>query len=107
MWPNARSAPSRPRPTSAASSSTRGECGAVSTCHCHRSSASRPRTGPTLVLWGEHDEWLAPSVDDRLTAAIPGARRATVPGAGHFVAEDNPRDTAAELIRFFRAVPDS
>ncbi|MDA3646883.1 alpha/beta hydrolase [Saccharopolyspora indica] len=58
-------------------------------------------TAPTLVLWGEHDEWLAPAVGDRLAAAISGARRATVAGAGHFVAEDNPQDTAAELIRFF------
>ncbi|MER7081772.1 Pimeloyl-ACP methyl ester carboxylesterase [Saccharopolyspora kobensis] len=60
-------------------------------------------TAPTLVLWGEHDEWLAPAVGDRLAAAIPGARRATVAGAGHFIAEDDPQGTAAELIRFFEA----
>lgn len=57
-------------------------------------------TAATLVLWGEHDEWLEPATADRLAAAIPGARRATVPGAGHFVAEDNPHDTADELLRF-------
>ncbi|MCI2422988.1 alpha/beta hydrolase [Saccharopolyspora sp. K220] len=58
-------------------------------------------TAPTLVLWGEHDAWLHPSTGDRLAASIPRARRATVIGAGHFVAEDNPRDTAAELLKFF------
>jgi pimeloyl-ACP methyl ester carboxylesterase len=64
-------------------------------------------TAPTLVLWGEQDEWLPQSVGDRLAAAIPGARRATVPGAGHFVAEDNPQGTAAELLRFFAESHDS
>lgn len=58
-------------------------------------------TVPTLVLWGEQDTWLEPDVGDRLAAAIPGARRANVPDAGHFLAEDNPLDTADELLRFF------
>lgn len=58
-------------------------------------------TAPVLVLWGEHDEWLAPRVGDRLAAAIPDARREDVPDAGHFLAEDNPRDTADALLRFF------
>jgi pimeloyl-ACP methyl ester carboxylesterase len=57
-------------------------------------------TVPTLVLWGEHDEWLPTAMGDRLAAAIPGARRETIAGAGHFVAEDNPEDTAAALLRF-------
>lgn len=55
---------------------------------------------PTLVLWGDHDQWLAPSTGERLATAIPGARHATVTAAGHFVAEDNPRDTADALLRF-------
>ncbi|GAA4427752.1 alpha/beta hydrolase [Georgenia halophila] len=58
-------------------------------------------TVPTLVLWGEHDGWLGSDVGDRLAAAIPTARREDVTGAGHFVAEDNPRDTAEALLRFF------
>lgn len=57
-------------------------------------------TAPTLVLWGEQDAWLDPAVGDRLAAAIPGAQRATVPGAGHFLTEDNPQGTADELLRF-------
>ncbi|MEV0696742.1 alpha/beta hydrolase [Saccharopolyspora sp. NPDC050389] len=58
-------------------------------------------TAPTLVLWGERDEWLDASVGDRLAAAIPGAHRATVPDAGHFIAEDEPRKTATALLDFF------
>ncbi|WP_199429633.1 alpha/beta fold hydrolase [Qaidamihabitans albus] len=57
-------------------------------------------TVPTLVLWGERDQWLPPTTGDRLAAAIPAARKVTVPGAGHFVAEDNPGDTADALLRF-------
>lgn len=58
-------------------------------------------TAPALVLWGEREGWLRPSVGDRLAAAISGARRETVPGAGHFIAEDEPRGTTAALLEFF------
>lgn len=58
-------------------------------------------TAPALVLWGEQDQWLDLSVADRLAAAIPTARRETVSGAGHFLAEDNPEGTAHALLRFF------
>jgi pimeloyl-ACP methyl ester carboxylesterase len=57
-------------------------------------------TAPTLVLWGEHDQWLDPTTGDRLAAAIPGAHQTTVTGAGHFLPEDNPQDTADVLLRF-------
>jgi pimeloyl-ACP methyl ester carboxylesterase len=57
-------------------------------------------TAPTLVLWGEQDQWLDPTTGDRLAAAIPGAHQATVTGAGHFLPEDNPQDTADALLRF-------
>ncbi|UYB38169.1 alpha/beta hydrolase [Streptomyces sp. Je 1-4] len=58
-------------------------------------------TAPTLVVWGEQDLWLEPATGDRLASSIPGAHQATVPEAGHFVAEDNPHDTADALLRFF------
>jgi pimeloyl-ACP methyl ester carboxylesterase len=64
-----------------------------------------PRYGeiraPTLVLWGEHDGWLAPSVGRRLAEAIPGAHLVTVANAGHFLPEDQPRAVAAALAPFF------
>ena len=57
-------------------------------------------TAPTLVLWGDQDQWLDLTTADRLAAAIPGAVRETVPGARHFAAEDNPHDVAEALLRF-------
>jgi pimeloyl-ACP methyl ester carboxylesterase len=59
---------------------------------------------PTLVLWGERDRWLPADAADRLAAGIPGARRVVVPGAGHFLPEDDPATTAAELVRFLGEV---
>lgn len=58
-------------------------------------------TAPTLVLWGEQDHWLTPTVGDRLAAAIPGARRLDVPAAGHFLPEDAPAEVAAALLDHF------
>lgn len=57
---------------------------------------------PALVIWGAQDQWLGTDVGDQLAAAIPGARRHDVAGAGHFLTEDNPDDTAVELLRFFQ-----
>ncbi|WP_129788269.1 alpha/beta fold hydrolase [Promicromonospora panici] len=57
-------------------------------------------TAPTLVLWGDQDQWLDLTTADRLAAAIPSAVRKNVPAAGHFAAEDNPRAVAEALLRF-------
>lgn len=54
---------------------------------------------PTQLIWGERDEWLTVEVADRLRAAIPGAELAIVPGAGHFLPEDAPEETLANLRR--------
>jgi pimeloyl-ACP methyl ester carboxylesterase len=64
-----------------------------------------PRYGeidtPTLVLWGEQDGWLAPEFGRRLAEAIPGARLVSIPNAGHFVPEDQPRGIGQVLAVFF------
>lgn len=57
-------------------------------------------TAPTLVLWGDQDSWLDRATGDRLAAAIPGATRATISDAGHFLPEDAPAETASALLRF-------
>ena len=62
-------------------------------------------SAPTLVLWGENDEWLEPTARDELTAAIPGARQATIARAGHFLTEDNPHDVADALLQFLASRP--
>jgi len=64
-----------------------------------------PRYGkiqtPTLLLWGAHDGWLDPHFGQRLARMIPGARLSLIPGAGHFLPEDQPKTVAAELGAFF------
>jgi pimeloyl-ACP methyl ester carboxylesterase len=57
-------------------------------------------TAPTLVLWGEQDAWLPPTMGDRLAAAIPGAQQTTIAEAGHFLPEDDPQGTADALLQF-------
>jgi pimeloyl-ACP methyl ester carboxylesterase len=65
-----------------------------------------PRYGeidtPTLVLWGAEDGWLDPRFGRQLADMIPGARLSLIPGAGHFVQEDQPAAVAVELDAFFR-----
>jgi len=56
---------------------------------------------PTLVLWGEQDGWLDPAFGQQLAGTIPGARLALIPGAGHFLPEDQPRRVAEALASFF------
>ena len=58
-------------------------------------------TTPTLVLWGEQDGWLVPEFGRRLAGAIPSARLAPVPDAGHFIPEDQPGPVAEALTFFF------
>src|SRR5262245_23122669 len=58
-------------------------------------------TTPTLVLWGERDEWLLPEFGRRLAAAIPNARLVSVSSAGHFAPEDQPAAVAKVLGSFF------
>jgi pimeloyl-ACP methyl ester carboxylesterase len=64
-----------------------------------------PRYGeirtPTLVLWGEQDNWLGPDFGRRLHKAIPDARPSLIANAGHFLPEDRPGPMASELGRFF------
>jgi pimeloyl-ACP methyl ester carboxylesterase len=60
---------------------------------------------PTLVLWGDQDAWLDPSTGRRLADIVPGARLALVPGAGHFLPEDQPEVVAATLAEFFSEEP--
>ncbi len=54
-------------------------------------------TAPTLIVWGELDGWLDPSVPDRLATAIPHSQLVRVPTSGRLVPEEEP-DRLAELI---------
>lgn len=61
--------------------------------------------GPALVLWGAEDS-LSPDEDqERLLEALPGARRACVPGAGHLAVIEDPNATGAEILSFLASLP--
>jgi pimeloyl-ACP methyl ester carboxylesterase len=55
---------------------------------------------PTLVLWGEADRVVTPGYGRRLAAAIPGARFALVPRAGHLPQIEQAEATCAEIDAF-------
>ena len=56
---------------------------------------------PTLILWGENDQWVKPEVADRLQAALPSARRIPGPGAGHSPMETHVAPTLDAVRRHF------
>ena len=58
-------------------------------------------TAPTLIVWGEADGWIAPSVAERLRWAIPGSQLRLIPGAGHFCPEDDPDAVGQAIGGFF------
>ncbi|MQA76196.1 MAG: alpha/beta fold hydrolase [Solirubrobacterales bacterium] len=55
---------------------------------------------PTLLLWGEGDEFAPLAGARRFQREIPGARLAVVEGAGHFVFDQEPRRCAREVAAF-------
>jgi len=57
-------------------------------------------TVPTLVIWGENDAALLPSLTRGLSEWVPQLRVEVVPGAGHWVPYENPA-VVNSLIREF------
>jgi len=55
---------------------------------------------PTLLVWGEQDRWLDPSVPDRLATAIRQSRLVRIPSAARLVPEDAPEQLSGLLIDF-------
>ena len=55
---------------------------------------------PTLILWGENDEFAPVGGAHRFHKEIPGSKLVLVEDAGHFVYEDAPERCASEVIRF-------
>jgi pimeloyl-ACP methyl ester carboxylesterase len=60
------------------------------------------RAIPVLVLWGEEDPWLPPSLAERLQDEIGDAAVALLPGCSHFVLEDAPDTVAPIVFEFLR-----
>ena len=57
---------------------------------------------PTLVLWGEQDEFLPSDYAPRFTREIPGATLVLIETARHFLFEDEPLRCAQEVMAFLR-----
>jgi len=76
------------------------------TCAVLREADQRGEIGriaaPTLVITGAGDVSTPPAAAEALAAAIPGARAAVIPGAGHLSNVERPEDFS-RLIREFLA----
>ena len=55
---------------------------------------------PTLVVRGGESDVFHDEDAERLAIRLPNARWVKIPGAGHTVQGDNPKDLVAELRRF-------
>ena len=55
---------------------------------------------PTLVVLGERDPLIPEAIGHIVEAAIPSARTVVIPGAGHVVMYDRPREFDAALLDF-------
>ena len=68
----------------------------------------RDITVPTLVLWGEQDQWVPVAQGRQLAGLIPGARFRTIAGADHLVQHDAPAAVAVEIAAFLtHALPEA
>ena len=57
---------------------------------------------PTLVLWGERDEWIPPIVGRALAAELPRVAYLAVPNAGHALPEEAPHEVNRLLVGFLK-----
>ena len=55
---------------------------------------------PCLVVRGEHSETFLPASLARVARLLPAARVVTIPGAGHLLPMERPRETAAAVLDF-------
>jgi pimeloyl-ACP methyl ester carboxylesterase len=53
---------------------------------------------PTLLIWGEEDPWVKPSVGRRLARDLPHSTLRIIPHCGHAPQEELPEETAGLII---------
>jgi pimeloyl-ACP methyl ester carboxylesterase len=61
-------------------------------------------SAPTLLLWGEQDAYFSLAEQERLAAAIHGARLVTYPETGHSPHWEHPEQVALDIAAFIRTV---
>lgn len=57
---------------------------------------------PTLLMWGDRDEWVPLSIMQRFADDLPHSQQRVYPGVGHMPMEELPRQTAADAHRFLQ-----
>jgi haloalkane dehalogenase len=57
---------------------------------------------PTLILWGQQDEFLPVDYASRFAREIPGSKLVLLEGVRHFLFEDEPERCAQEVVDFLR-----
>jgi pimeloyl-ACP methyl ester carboxylesterase len=60
---------------------------------------------PTLLVWGDRDGYATREAQDRLMAAIPGARLVVYEGGGHAVHWEEPERFARDLETWIDGIP--
>ena len=60
---------------------------------------------PTLLVWGDRDPLIPPSIGDVMRAEIPDSRLLVIEGAGHNPMFDQPEDFNATLLAFLAGEP--
>ncbi|MCB2228345.1 MAG: alpha/beta hydrolase [Desulfarculaceae bacterium] len=58
---------------------------------------------PVLILWGAEDAWIPQAKGQQLHEAIPDSLLEIIPGSGHLVIEEKPRELMAHISAFLRA----
>ncbi|RFA24495.1 hypothetical protein CAI21_21385 [Alkalilimnicola ehrlichii] len=62
---------------------------------------------PTLLLWGEQDQWVKPELAQRWLADLAHGELIVYPDAGHVAMEEIPARTVADFRRFLADVTDA
>lgn len=60
---------------------------------------------PTIVLGGDNDAFTPPATCQALASAIPGAKFALIPHAGHLSSLENPQTFNRHLLGFLQSLP--
>jgi len=55
---------------------------------------------PTLVLWGEKDNWLNVEQSEKFMEDLPNAKRIVYENVGHVPMEEIPEKSAEDVLNF-------
>ncbi|MBA2116776.1 alpha/beta fold hydrolase [Bremerella alba] len=61
-------------------------------------------TQPTLLLWGEDDQWQPISTAKRLVQDMPDAKLHAIKNCSHWVPQDAPEEFTQETLRFLNSI---